>query len=136
MYNFRFRKSHQTSWILYCLIISLTSILPSQYGAVVQRKTYSLLYTGMAERTFSLEIQWFEPVITLNCSIICIGKQGKLYSLNFIFHVIPTNWNLALPYHCKFLFSRIIIYTFRLDTKFFSQIKLNCSLIFLINVQF
>ena len=62
--------------------------------SVVQRKTYSLLYTGMAERTFSLEIQWFEPVITLNCSIICIGKQGKLYSLNFIFHVIPTNWNL------------------------------------------
>ena len=93
-------------------------------------------YCRMAERTFSLEIQWFEPVITLNCSIICIGKQGKLYSLNFIFHVIPTNWNLALPYHCKFLFSRIIIYTFRLDTKFFSQIKLNCSLIFLINVQF
>lgn len=101
-----------------------------------EKHTHPLLYTGMAERTFSLEIQWFEPVITLNCSIICIGKQGKLYSLNFIFHVIPTSWNLALPYHCKFLFSRIIIYTFRLDTKFFSQIKLNCSLIFLINVQF
>ena len=101
-----------------------------------EKHTHPLLYTGMAERTFSLEIQWFEPVITLNCSIICIGKQEKLYSLNFIFHVIPTSWNLALPYHCKFLFSRIIIYTFRLDTKFFSQIKLNCSLIFLINVQF
>ena len=59
-----------------------------------EKHTHPLLYKGMAERTFSLEIQWFEPVITLNCSIICIGKQGKLYSLNFIFHVIPTNWNL------------------------------------------
>mgnify|MGYP006991757941 FL=1 len=59
-----------------------------------EKHTHPLLYTGMAERTFSLEIQWFEPVITLNCSIICIGKQGKLYSLNFIFHVIPTNLNL------------------------------------------
>ena len=63
-----------------------------------EKHTHPLLYTGMAERTFFLEIQWLEPVITLNCSIICIGKQGKLYSLNFIFHVIPTNWNLAISF--------------------------------------
>ena len=71
-----------------------------------EKHTHPLLYTGMAERTFSLEIQWFEPVITLNCSIICIGKQGKLCSLNFIFHVIPTNWNLGVTIHYLFeLFS-------------------------------
>ena len=54
-----------------------------------EKHTHPLLYTGMAERTFSLEIQWFEPVITLNCSIICIGKQGKVLFLKLHFSCHP-----------------------------------------------
>ena len=53
-----------------------------------KKHTHPLLYKEMAERTFSLKIQWFEPVITLNCSIICIGKQGKalFLKLHFLCH--------------------------------------------------
>lgn len=40
-YNLNCCKSQQTSRIIDCLIISLTSILWFQYGSVVQRKTYS-----------------------------------------------------------------------------------------------
>ena len=44
-----------------------------------------LLYKEMVERTFSLKIQWFEPVRTMNCPIICIGKQDKALFLKLHF---------------------------------------------------
>ena len=50
-----------------------------------EKHTQPLLYKGMVERTFSLKIQWFEPVRTLNCPIICIGKQGKALFLKLHF---------------------------------------------------
>lgn len=54
-----------------------------------KKHTHPLLYKGMAERTFSLKIRWFEPVITLNCHIICIGKQGKAQFLKLHFSCHP-----------------------------------------------
>ena len=53
-----------------------------------EKHTQPLLYTGMVERTFLLKIQWFDPVIALNCSIFCISKQGKalFHKLHFLCH--------------------------------------------------
>ena len=41
------------------------------------------------ERTFPLKIQWFDPVKTLNCPIICIGKQDKALFLKLHFSCHP-----------------------------------------------
>ena len=65
-----------------------------------RKHTQLLLYKEMVERTFPLKIYDFESVITLNCPIICIGKQGKVLFLKLhFFHVIPTNWNLTNVCH-------------------------------------
>jgi hypothetical protein len=70
-----------------------------------EKHTHHLLYTGMAERTFSLEIQWFEPVRTLNCPIICIGKQGKALFLKL--HFSCHSYKLEFILQSFFLNSRI-----------------------------
>lgn len=59
-----------------------------------------LLYKEMVERTFSLKIQWFEPVRTMNCPIICIGKQDKALFLKLHFSCHPYKLevvNYSLP---------------------------------------
>ena len=58
------------------------------------------MYKEMVERTFSLKIQWFEPVRTMNCPIICIGKQGKALFLKLHFSCHPYKLevvNYSLP---------------------------------------
>ena len=54
-----------------------------------EKHTQPLLYKEMVERTFSLKIQWFDPVRTLNYPIICIGKQDKALFLKLYFSCHP-----------------------------------------------
>ena len=54
-----------------------------------EKHTHPLLYKEMVERTFSLKIYGFEPVITLNCPIICIGKLAAVIFLRYILWKYP-----------------------------------------------
>lgn len=65
-----------------------------------EKHTQPLLYKEMVERTFSLKIQWFDPVRTMNCPIICIGKQDKALFLKLHFSCHPYKLevvNYSLP---------------------------------------
>ena len=61
-----------------------------------EKHTQPLLYKEMVERTFSLKIQWFDPVRTLNCPIICIGKQDKALFLKLYFSYHPYKLEVAV----------------------------------------
>ena len=69
------------------------------------------MYKEMVERTFSLKIQWFEPVRTMNCPIICIGKQDKalFLKLHFSCHHYKLEFLFALPCHYIIFFSGSLI---------------------------
>ena len=63
-----------------------------------EKHTQPLLYKEMVERTFSLKIQWFEPVRTMNCPIICIGKQDKALFLKLHFSCHPCKLEFIFSY--------------------------------------
>ena len=83
--NIKFRK------VKFYVDMFIRSALGQKYNRLNVARLFNkkpiqpLLYKGMVERTFSLKIYGFEPVITLNCPIICIGKQGKALFLKLHF---------------------------------------------------